>query len=72
MPLEGETNFKGLKKSEGDFKHEDGLLRRWKKNDPYLFYTCLQNINPVVFNLIKDAGVRINIVWIRQSEETER
>ena len=25
-----------------------------------------------VFNLIKDAGVRINIVWIRQSEETEQ
>ena len=25
-----------------------------------------------IFNLIKDAGVRINIVWIRQSEETDQ
>ena len=61
--LATDSNFEGLKKSEGDFKYEDGLLKRWKKNDPYLFYTGLQIINPVVFDLIKDSSFSINKLY---------
>ena len=61
--LADDSNFEGLKKSEGDFKYEDGLLKRWKKNDPYLFYTGLQIINPVVFDLIKDSSFSINKLY---------
>ena len=61
--LAADSNFEGLKKSEGDFKYEDGLLKRWKKNDPYLFYTGLQIINPVVFDLIKDSSFSINKLY---------
>jgi len=61
--LAADSNFEGLKKSEGDFKYEDGLLKRWKKNDPYLFYTGLQIINPVVFDLIKDNSFSINKLY---------
>ena len=58
-----DSNFEGLKKSEGDFKYEDGLLKRWKKNDPFLFYTGLQIINPLVFNLIKDNSFSLNKLY---------
>ena len=61
--LAADSNFEGLKKSEGDFKYEDGLLKRWEKNDPYLFYTGLQIINPVVFDLIKDSSFSINKLY---------
>ena len=61
--LAADSNFEGLKKSEGDFKYEDGLLKRWKKNDPYLFYTGLQIINPLVFDLIKDSSFSINKLY---------
>ena len=61
--LAADSNFEGLKKLEGDFKYEDGLLKRWKKNDPYLFYTGLQIINPVVFDLIKDSSFSINKLY---------
>ena len=61
--LASDSNFEGLKKSEGDFKYENGLLKRWKKNDPYLFYTGLQIINPLVFDLIKDSSFSINKLY---------
>ena len=47
-------NFKGLKKLTGDFKLENMLIKRWKKNDPHLYYTGLQIINPRIFKLIED------------------
>ena len=61
--LAADRNFEGLKKSEGDFKYEDGLLKRWKKNDPHLFYTGLQIINPTVFDVIKDNSFSINKLY---------
>jgi len=61
--LAKDINFRGLKKSIGDFKLENGLVKRWKKNDPYLFYTGLQIINPVVFDLIKDNSFSINKLY---------
>ena len=61
--LAKEINFKGLKKSTGDFKLENGLVQRWKKNDPHLYYTGLQIINPRIFKLIKDKCFSLNILW---------
>ena len=61
--LAKEINFKGLKKSTGDFKLENGLARRWKKNDPHLYYTGLQIINPNIFKLIEDKCFSLNVLW---------
>jgi N-acetyl-alpha-D-muramate 1-phosphate uridylyltransferase len=61
--LATDKDFEGLKKSEGDFRYKDGLLTRWKKNDPYLYYTGLQIINPIVFNLIEEESFSLNKLW---------
>ena len=61
--LANDDNFEGLKKSVGDFRYKDSLVTRWKKNDPYLFYTGLQIINPIVFELIKEVSFSLNKLW---------
>ena len=61
--LAADTNFEGLKKSEGDFRCKDSLVTRWKKNDPLLYYAGLQIINPIVFNLIEEESFSINKLW---------
>ena len=61
--LANDDNFEGLKKSVGDFRYKDNLVTRWKKNDPYLFYTGLQIINPIVFELIKEVSFSLNKLW---------
>ena len=55
--------LEGLKKLEGDFAYNDNLITRWKINDPYLYYTGLQIINPVVFNLIEEDSFSLNKLW---------
>ena len=57
------NNFEGLKKSEGDFSFKDSLVTRWKINDPNLYYTGLQIINPIIFNLIEDVSFSLNKLW---------
>ena len=61
--LAKDNNFKGLKKSTGDFKLENKLIKRWKENDPYLYYTGLQIINPHIFELIEEKSFSINKLW---------
>ena len=61
--LAKDVNFKGLKKSVGDFKLENGIVKRWKKNDPHLYYTGLQIINPSIFKLIEDKCFSLNVLW---------
>ncbi len=61
--LSKEINFKGLKKSTGDFKLNNGLVQRWEKNDPHLYYTGLQIINPRIFKLIEDKCFSLNVLW---------
>ena len=61
--LAKEINFKGLKKSTGDFKLEKGLVQRWEKNDPHLYYTGLQIINPCIFDLIEERSFSLNKIW---------
>jgi MurNAc alpha-1-phosphate uridylyltransferase len=61
--LANDNNFIGLKKSVGDFSCKDSLVTRWKKNDPYLYYTGLQIINPIVFKLIEEVYFSLNQLW---------
>ena len=58
-----DNNFEGLKKSEGDFNYQDNIVTRWKKNDPHLYYTGLQIINPIVFKLIEEVSFSLNKLW---------
>ena len=39
-------------------KYKDG-----KKNDPHLYYTGLQIINPRIFKLIEDKYFSLNVLW---------
>ena len=55
--------FKGLKKKEGDFKLENDLIFRWKKNDPHLYFSGLQIINPNIFSQIKQYSFSMNLLW---------
>ena len=55
--------FKGLKKKEGDFKLENNLISRWKKNDPHLYFSGLQIINPNIFSQIKQYSFSMNLLW---------
>ena len=61
--LAADNNFEGLKKLEGDFAYNNNLITRWKINDPYLYYTGLQIINPIVFNLIEEDSFSLNQLW---------
>ena len=61
--LAKDGNFSGLKKSTGDFKLENGLIKRWEKNDPHLYYTGLQIINPRIFKLIDHKSFSLNVLW---------
>jgi len=61
--LAKDTNFKGLKKSTGDFILENSLVKRWKKNDPPLYYTGLQIINPSIFKLTEEKSFSLNKLW---------
>ena len=55
--------FKGLKKKEGDFKLENNLISRWEKNDPHLYFSGLQIINPNIFSQIKQCSFSMNLLW---------
>ena len=57
------NKFEGLKKSVGDFSCKDNLVTRWKKNDPYFYYTGLQIINPNVFKLVEEISFSLNQLW---------
>ena len=61
--LAADNNFEGLKKLEGDFTYNDNLITRWKINDPYLYYTGLQIINPIIFKLIEEVSFSLNKLW---------
>jgi len=55
--------FKGLKKKEGDFNLENNLISRWEKNDPHLYFSGLQIINPNIFSQIKQYSFSMNLLW---------
>ena len=61
--LSKDINFQGLKKLIGDFKLENVLIKRWEKYDPHLYYTGLQIINPLIFDLIEEKSFSLNKLW---------
>lgn len=61
--LAQDINFQGLKKTSGDFKLVNLLIKKWEKNDPHLYYTGLQIINPLIFNLIEEKIFSLNKLW---------
>ena len=61
--LAADNDFVGLKKLEGDFVYKDNFVARWKLNDPYLYYTGLQIMNPIVFDLIEEDAFSLNKLW---------
>ena len=61
--LADNKKFNGLKKREGDFKLENHLISRWKKNDPHLYFSGLQIINPKIFSQIKEDSFSMNLLW---------
>ena len=38
-------------------------VKRWEENDPHLYYTGLQIINPRIFDLIEERSFSLNILW---------
>ena len=52
-----------MKKKEGDFKLENDLISRWEKNDPHLYFSGLQIINPIIFSQIKQCSFSMNLLW---------
>jgi len=61
--LAKDINFSGLKKTTGDFKLQNMFIKRWEQNDPHLYYTGLQIINPRIFDLIIERSFSINKLW---------
>ncbi len=56
-------NFKGLSKTIGDFKLNNKIIKKWKKNDPHLYFTGLQIINPIIFDLVQENNFSMNKLW---------
>ena len=61
--LSKDINFHGLKKLKGDFKLKNMLIKRWEENDPHLYYTGLQIVNPLIFDLIAEKSFSLNKLW---------
>ena len=40
----------GINKQNGDFVFKNNYLERWDKNNPIIFYSGLQILNPIIFN----------------------
>jgi len=56
-------NFKGLKKTRGDFKLENKLIKRWVNNDPLIYYSGLQIVNSNIFFEVKEKCFSMNAIW---------
>ena len=61
--LSKDDKFKGLKKPKGDFILENNLIKRWKYNDPILYFSGLQIINSNIFKSFDNKCFSINAVW---------
>lgn len=61
--LAKDSNFSGLKKSTGDFRIKDNIVKRWGKKDPHLYFTGLQIINPHIFKFIDEKIFSLNVLW---------
>jgi len=56
-------NAIGENKDKGDFILEQSLIKRWIDNNPILYYSGLQIINPNIFDLTEKEKFSMNIIW---------
>ncbi|PPR46174.1 MAG: D-glycero-alpha-D-manno-heptose 1-phosphate guanylyltransferase [Alphaproteobacteria bacterium MarineAlpha5_Bin8] len=61
--LSKKTKTIGITKRNGDFAFAKKNIRRWKINDPLIFYSGLQIINPVIFENYSIEKFSINEIW---------
>ena len=61
--LSKQENTIGINRDVGDFFLEKNYLRRWKKNDPIVFYSGLQILNPNIIEKYAATKFSINEVW---------
>ena len=61
--LSKRTNTMGIDREYGDFAFEKDNLRRWKNNDPIIFYSGLQILNPKIFENINLEKFSLNYIW---------
>jgi len=56
-------NTIGLNKEKGDFILKNSLIKRWIVNNPVLYYSGLQIINPNIFDLVRKEKFSMNLIW---------
>ena len=69
--LSKKSNTIGIEKKNGDFAFEKSKLRRWKINDPLIFYSGLQILNPIIFENFHFKKFSINHIWDKLINEKE-
>ncbi len=60
--LSKKKNFFGLKKSNGDFNLNNGIISNWKKGNEILFFSGLQIVSNRIFRNL-DNNFPMNDVW---------
>ena len=53
----------GINKKDGDFIFKNNYLQRWNKNDPIIFYSGLQIVNPIIFKGCNKIKFSMNEIW---------
>ena len=53
----------GLNKDKGDFILENDLIKKYIDNNPIIYYSGLQIINPVIFNLTEKENFSMHLIW---------
>ena len=61
--LSKNDKFEGLKKIKGDFKLDNKLIKKWNSNDPLLYFSGLQIVNPNIFKMFESKSFSMNLVW---------
>ena len=57
------SNANGINRDYGDFVLKNNYLRRWKKNDPVIFYSGLQILNPIIVSNFNKIKFSMNEIW---------
>ena len=52
-----------MNKDKGDFILEDTFIKKWIDNNPIIYYSGLQIVNPDIFNLTKKEKFSMNLIW---------
>ena len=57
------SNANGINRDYGDFALNNNYLRRWQKNDPVIFYSGLQILNPIIVSNFNKIKFSMNEIW---------